>query len=111
MNTSKKNSSLIVPSVDGVAATNAATRAPTAPPSEVRSRSGFGKIILIVLLLFMLVAGILWHRDGQKQQLAKETQELAILHVSMAHPTSGEPDNNVGLPGNLMAYSDAPIYA
>jgi RND family efflux transporter MFP subunit len=54
---------------------------------------------------------LLWERSNQKKGLATSTQDLALRYVMVTHPMSGEPDNEIVLPGNLVAYSEAPIFS
>ena len=73
---------------------------------------GFGKwILLAVLLAGVVVAGLLWKRAGEHAQLVDTTRELAVEHVNVIRPTSGPSENEIVLPGNLVAYNEASIFA
>ena len=73
---------------------------------------GMGKwILLAVLLAGVVVGGLLWQRAGEHTRLVNTTRELAIEHINVIHPTSGPSENEIILPGNLVAYNEAPIFA
>lgn len=80
---------------------------------EARSSGGAA---LIWILLILVVAGcavffLLKKRSGHAENLAQETKELAVKHVSVVRATSGDVAFEITLPGNLLAYSDAAIFA
>jgi RND family efflux transporter MFP subunit len=81
------------------------------PQSNVSGRTA---AIVIVLLLIVgaviAVAGIL-HRQNARQVLADETNALAAPDVLLSKAKSGSPNSEIVLPGNVLAYEDAPIYA
>ncbi|MGH9712377.1 MAG: efflux RND transporter periplasmic adaptor subunit [Candidatus Acidiferrales bacterium] len=75
--------------------------------------SGRGILIAIVALLIVaaiVVAGIV-PRLKAKAALKSETRELAIPTVSVMHLKQGAPHQELVLPGNIQAFTDAPIYA
>lgn len=61
---------------------------------------------LVVIGLFTLV-----QRRSQYDALAKETEKLAIPTVSVTHPISEPPQEDLVLPSTLQAYVESPIYA
>lgn len=81
------------------------------PPPHVSARTA---TIVIVLLLVVgaviAVVGIL-RRQSQRRVLADQTNELAAPDVLLSKPKSGAPNSEIVLPGNILAYQDAPIYA
>jgi RND family efflux transporter MFP subunit len=81
------------------------------PQSGVSGRTA---VIVIVLLLIVgaviAIAGIL-HRQNARRALADETNALAAPDVLLSKAKSGSPNSEIVLPGNVLAYQDAPIYA
>jgi RND family efflux transporter MFP subunit len=69
-----------------------------------------GAIVLIVLAAVLAVVGIL-NRKSADSVLADRTREMAPPTVLTAPPKPGAPLNSFMLPGNVTAYTDAPIYA
>ena len=80
---------------------------------EGAHRSGRGILIALVALLIVaaiVVAGIV-PRLRAKAALKSETRDLAIPTVAVIHPQQGAPHQELVLPGNIQAFTDAPIYA
>jgi RND family efflux transporter MFP subunit len=71
---------------------------------------GFGFLLVLALIAAVVFAGIA-PRLRARQVLREETNLTAAPPVSVVHPTLGKPSEEVVLPGNIQAYSDAPIYA
>src|SRR5580692_290292 len=65
-----------------------------------------GAIVLVVLGAFTL-----FQRRAQYHALAEETESLAIPTVAVTHPTAEVAQEDLVLPGTLMAYVESPIYA
>jgi RND family efflux transporter MFP subunit len=76
---------------------------------------GPGRGVLITVLVLILVAAVviggIVPRLKAKAALKKETTDLAIPTVSVVHPKQGAPHQELVLPGNIQAFTDAPIYA
>ncbi len=71
-----------------------------------------GLIVIIAVLVagFVVVRGI--HSRIDAAAVIKErTLEQAIPSVSVIHPKRGELKEEISLPGNIMAFVDAPVYA
>jgi RND family efflux transporter MFP subunit len=82
-------------------------------PPDGGSRTGHGVLIAILALIIValvVVAGIV-PRLRAKAALKIETRDLAIPNVSVIHPKQGAPHQELVLPGNIRAFTDAPIYA
>src|SRR5580692_3729376 len=79
---------------------------PPAPPSKALTIVG-------VLLLRLLTAGALtrWDHVTHERALAKETERQTVPTVAVVHPQSEKPDEDLVLPGSLLAYVESPIYA
>ena len=72
--------------------------------------AGLGALLLAVLVVVLAVVGIL-SRKSADAVLADRTEEMAAPTVLTAPPTRGSPLNTFMLPGNVTAFTDAPIYA
>lgn len=73
------------------------------------------KIVLIVVIAvlvagFVVVRGI-HSRIDAAASIKERTLEQAIPSVSVIHPKRGELKEEISLPGNIMAFVDAPVYA
>lgn len=79
---------------------------PPAPPRKALMMVG-------VALLVLLVAGAvtLIGRASHEQALAKETERETVPTVAIIHPLAEKPDEELVLPGSLLAYEESPIYA
>lgn len=68
-------------------------------------------IVIALLALTALGAYGIWNRHHQNHVLARTTQEQAAPTVLTLPPTPGAPLDTFVLPGNVVAWSDAPLYA
>src|SRR5712675_1700309 len=64
----------------------------------------------LVALALMIYSGI-HSRAAAESRLTKRTEEAAIPTVAVVFPREGAPTQEIVLPGNTQAFSDAPIYA
>ena len=109
--------SLHGPSQDPASATGRPGHAAAVADRPVRPvgpapSSGAGKwISLAVLLAAGVVGGVVWKRSGGPAPLVDTTRELGAVHVNVTRPVSGPSENEIVLPGNLVAYNEAPIFA
>jgi RND family efflux transporter MFP subunit len=91
------------------------TNEPILPPSQPPGRPRTLRVALLLLLAVAIAAGIVfWGINARIQTAAavkETTQELAIPDVSVLHPKPGTVKDEVVLPGNVMAFTDSPIYA
>src|SRR5579863_3036918 len=102
----------------------------TTPESEMiearttqPSRDGFGSrpgarrrtAILIAAAALAVVAVVIYSgihsRAVAESRLTQRTQEAAVPTVAVVFPKEGAPTQEIVLPGNTQAFSDAPIYA
>jgi RND family efflux transporter MFP subunit len=91
-----------------------ATRgATTARKRTLRVRTVVLALFLIaaVVAVSMVVSRGINARLQAASGLTQVTQELAIPTVAVIHPKHGAPADEVVLPGNIQAFTDAPIYA
>jgi multidrug efflux system membrane fusion protein len=79
---------------------------PPAPPAKALTVVG-------VALLVLLIAGALtlWDHATHERALAKETERQSVPTVAVVYPQSEKPDEDLVLPGSLLAYVESPIYA
>ncbi|HZW91942.1 MAG TPA: efflux RND transporter periplasmic adaptor subunit [Candidatus Eremiobacteraceae bacterium] len=82
---------------------------PELPPAPGRK----ALTIVAVLLLVLLLAGgfTMLSRVTHERALAKETERETVPTVAVVYPQSEKPDENLVLPGSLLAYEESPIYA
>ncbi|MGB0066287.1 MAG: biotin/lipoyl-binding protein, partial [Terracidiphilus sp.] len=69
-----------------------------------------GAAVVLVILILLGGAGIL-RRVQADSNLKEHTYAMAAPTVSVAPARSGAPVDNFVLPGNVTAYTDAPIFA
>jgi membrane fusion protein, multidrug efflux system len=83
------------------------------PPELPPAPAGKALTIVGVLLLVLLVAGgiTLLTRMSHERALAKETEIETIPTVAVVNPVAEKPDEELVLPGSLLAYEESPIYA
>ena len=79
---------------------------PPAPPRKALTLIG-------ILLLVLLAAGglTMLSRVSHERALAKETERETVPTVAVVNPASEKPDEDLILPGSLLAYEESPIYA
>jgi membrane fusion protein, multidrug efflux system len=84
-------------------------RPPELPPAPPRK----ALFLVGVAILVLLVAGALTlvSRASHERALAKETELETIPTVSVVHPLAEKADEELVLPGSLLAYEESPIYA
>jgi multidrug efflux pump subunit AcrA (membrane-fusion protein) len=83
--------------------------APEQKPISPRA-AALGAIALLILAAVFAVVGIMGRKSAQTV-LADRTEEIAAPTVLTAPPTPGAPLSMFMLPGNVTAFTDAPIYA
>ena len=64
----------------------------------------------LAALALMIYSGI-HSRAAAESRLTERTEEAAIPTVAVVFPREGAPTQEIVLPGNTQAFSDAPIYA
>ena len=69
-----------------------------------------GAVVVLLILAVLAVTGIL-RRMHAHTVLAERTHDLAAPTVTVAPARPGAPVDTFVLPGNVTAYTDAPIYA
>ena len=79
---------------------------PPAPPGKALRMVG-----IVVLILLVAGAVTLIVHFSHERTLAKETERETIPTVAVIHPLAEKPDEELVLPGSLLAYEESPIYA
>lgn len=84
-------------------------RPPEVPPAPPRK----ALIMVGVALLVLLIGGVvtLVGRASHNRALAMETERETIPTVAVVHPLTEKADQELLLPGSLLAYENSPIYA
>ena len=67
--------------------------------------------VIVTLILFVAIGYGLHLRSASEKQLAITTQAAAILSVNVVHPMAGSKADDLALPGNVVAFTDTPIYS
>ena len=82
---------------------------PEIPPAPPRK----ALLLVAVMLLVLVIAGAatLVGRSAHEKALAKETERETVPTVAVVHPVAERPDEELVLPGSLLAYEESPIYA
>lgn len=83
--------------------------APSARPPSA-GKAIFGLIVILIVATAVVIAGVL-PRVRARTTLTEQTNALAAPTVSVQPPQMGKIDSEVVLPGNISAFTDAPIYA
>ena len=65
---------------------------------------------VVILAVVLAIVGIIPRLRAEKT-LRTRTGELALANVLVDKPKTGEPSQELVLPGNMFAYVDSPIYA
>ncbi len=83
------------------------------PPDVPPAPAGRGKLLVGVALLVLLVAGgiTFLNRRSETNALAKETEAVAIPTVAVVQPHAESGNDELVLPGNLLAFEESPIFA
>ena len=84
------------------------------PPPEIAPAPPRRALMVVgVALLILLIAGAitLIGRASHERALAKETELETIPTVAVVRPLSEKPDEELILPGSLLAFEESPIYA
>src|SRR5580700_182975 len=77
---------------------------------SARRRPAILVAALLIVLGLMIYSGV-HSRAVAESRLMRRTQEAAVPTVTVVFPREGAPTQEIVLPGNTQAFSDAPIYA
>jgi RND family efflux transporter MFP subunit len=81
---------------------------PSSPPGNVK------RIISAVVVLLLVGGIIFWGiavRTKASVTVARETREMAVSTVAVVRPQRASPSQEIVLPADIQAWTDAPIYA
>lgn len=81
-----------------------------AQPPQNRGRLLLAAAAFLVVVAVIVAAGII-PRQRARAALRQETNAMAIPTVLVVHPKKAAAAEEIVLPANLQAYTDAPIYA
>src|SRR5579863_4889127 len=95
------------PGTNGGHATNDHESAPEHPAVSGRGAVA-GVTIVLIAVVALAVYGI-WKRHHSDEVLADTTRQLSAPSVIAIPPKPGAPVDNFVLPGNVSAFTDAPI--
>jgi RND family efflux transporter MFP subunit len=71
----------------------------------------FISMFIFAVVLVVFGALTMFQRRSQYQALAEETEKLAVPTVSVQHPITEQPSEDLVLPGTMQSYTESPIYA
>ena len=84
------------------------------PPPELAPAPPRKALMIVgVALLVLVIAGaatLIGHASHERA-LAKETEAETVPTVAVVHPQAEKPDEELVLPGSLLAFEESPIYA
>jgi len=75
---------------------------------------GLRAVVVVVLLLGAALATAGWglvSRRNALKTVTRETDDLAVVTVSVTKPERGQADQSITLPGTIQPFTDAAIYA
>ncbi len=79
---------------------------PPAPPRKALMIVGVALLVLVLAGAVTLIG-----RASHDRALAKETERETVPTVAVVHPLAEKPDEELVLPGSLLAFEESPIYA
>jgi RND family efflux transporter MFP subunit len=80
-------------------------------PTPPSSKHGFLLLIVAIIVVIVVVITGVVPRLRAKAALKTETDKSAVPTVDVIQPKQGAPHQEIVLPGNIQAFTDAPIYA
>src|ERR1019366_8098101 len=81
------------------------------PSSQGSALTRTVMLLLIVIVVALVVILEISDRRKTNAQLSEETHDLAIPTVAVTHPKLGAPQQEIVIPGNMQAFTDATIFA
>jgi RND family efflux transporter MFP subunit len=82
---------------------------PAAPPR--RSRGVIIGVVVILAAAALSAALGIASRERALSDLSKETRDMAVVTVAVTHPSKAGAAEDITLPGNIQAFTDAAIFA
>ena len=93
------------------ATTDSGLARPRKPSARSRAARLAVAFVAVALIAGAVVAWGIRTRIDRASVVREKTLELAVPTVAVAHPRRGALRDEVVLPGNIQAFTDAPIYA
>ena len=84
---------------------------PAYPTARRKGSGGIVWVLLLVVIAAAVIGGLVWKRAAEHDKLVAQTKDLAVQTVSVMHPGTGPSENEITLPGNVMAFNEASIFA
>jgi RND family efflux transporter MFP subunit len=81
------------------------------PQPEINRRGGTLLVTAALAAIVILIYSGIHSRAAAESRLKQRTEDAAIPTVAVIFPQEGAPTQEIVLPGNTQAFSDAPIYA
>jgi len=92
--------------------TDISTNAGSDPGGTSPKKSSLFLVLILVVVVLVIVGALqMFQRRAEYKALADNTEALAVPTVAVIHPGGQAGDENLVLPGTLMAYIESPIYA
>ena len=85
------------------------TAPPKLPPATPRKALFMIAVVVLALLAGAVITMLM--RIHSSRVLAQETERESVPTVAVLHPTLEKPDEELVLPGSLLAFEESPIYA
>ncbi|MFZ0912118.1 MAG: efflux transporter periplasmic adaptor subunit, partial [Candidatus Korobacteraceae bacterium] len=85
------------------------TAPPKLPPATPRKALFMIAVVVLALLAGAVITMLM--RIHSSRVLARETERESVPTVAVIHPISENPDEELVLPGSLLAFEESPIYA
>jgi multidrug efflux pump subunit AcrA (membrane-fusion protein) len=85
-----------------------------ATDTETPAQAPGGRPTVAIVCGVALISAIAWGlhvRAAREAAVANATQTAAILSVNVVHPVEGSKADDLALPGNVVAFTDTPIYS
>jgi RND family efflux transporter MFP subunit len=82
-----------------------------APRPEINRKKGTLLMVAAFVAIALLIYSGIHSRAAAESRLKQRTEDAAIPTVATVFPQDGAPTQEIVLPGNTQAFSDAPIYA
>jgi RND family efflux transporter MFP subunit len=77
----------------------------------VRNLIGIVLAVLAIIGVGIVVVRGITTRTQAAGMVREKTMELSVPSVAVIHPKTGNPKEEIVLPGSIMAFTDAPVYA
>ena len=88
-------------------------REPDESPHPVATKGGSLRtpLIVVAVLAILVAAAGIYSRVKAQSALKEATQEQAVVAVAVTQPMQGPKLENLVLPGDVLAFTETPIYA